>query len=99
MSFKKVVELRQEIIKKGIIDIEVVRYLQVYKYDFELDCINAKTADCWHKCIPNWALVKVQIKAKVINLRYDKFYKNILFVTRYGPVYLNFIDTCKRGYR
>lgn len=48
--------------------------------------------------MPNWALVKVQIPAKVINLRHNKIYKNALLVIRYGVTYLDLRDTCADNY-
>ena len=48
--------------------------------------------------MPNWTVVKAKILKNVTDFRYDKLSENALFVVRYKLAYLNFVDTCRRGY-
>lgn len=45
----------------------------------------------------NWTVVEAEIWKEVIAFKYDKVYKNILLITRYGLIYLNFIDTSRKS--
>lgn len=38
------------------------------------------------------------MKAKIIDLRCDKVYKNVLLVIRCKLAYLDFMNTCKKSY-
>ncbi len=68
------------------------------KHEFKVDYIDAKTAKCCHKHIPNWTFVKAKIFIKVIDLRYNKIHKNVLLVMKYKFAYLDFVGAYKKDY-
>lgn len=46
----------------------------------------------------NLVIIKTKIWKKIINFRYNKIYKNILFITKCKFIYLNFVDIYKKDY-
>lgn len=47
----KIAELRQGVGEESTV--KVASYLLMYKYKFEIDCINMQAAKCWRKCMLN----------------------------------------------